>query len=265
MVHALVSTVLLRIARHKQPASASCRWCQWRKSQAFIYVWQNKISHPQPPPPPFFILVQFVVGNQSCFLKPDNNGWQSPCQRGLMLLRFLQSVLRTKVRSPASIRHIYEEIHGEREKSDCWTEITYSVWVCRLAPCTTKKRQLHRAAMLHHSRITTVIPDVTCCSSERPQLPVFKALLIPDLPAYAWHSCPWNSPFKPVCCADGEGEDNRPPLHFYSCYHHLCAPLPPPPQLCHGHQSWRGRTESIFNLLTVHSGLFPRTPQGLYR
>lgn len=44
--------------------------------------------------------------------------------------------------------------------------------------------QLRRGEMLHHSRITTVIPDVTCRSGEHPQLPVFKALLIPDLPAY---------------------------------------------------------------------------------
>lgn len=30
------------------------------------------------------------------------------CQRGLMLLQFLQSLLRTNVRSPASISNIYE-------------------------------------------------------------------------------------------------------------------------------------------------------------
>lgn len=89
--------------------------------------------------------------------------------------------------------------------------------------------QLHWGEMLHHSRITTVIPDVTCRSGERPQLPVFKALLIPDLLAYAWNSCPWNSPSKPVCCADGEGEDNRLPLHFYFCYHHLCSSPPRSP------------------------------------
>lgn len=91
-----------------------------------------------------------------------------------------------------------------QDHNKCNCQIEFACHDVCLLPCSQwdETMQLHSRGIFHLIRITTVIPDVTRPSKERPQLSVFKALLIPSMTAERWNSFVINYPDKPMCCIE---------------------------------------------------------------
>lgn len=141
-----------------------------------------------------------------------------------------------------------------QDHNKCNCQIEFACHDVCLLPCSQwdETMQLHSRGIFHLIRITTVFPDVTRPSKEHPQLPVFKALLIPSMTAERWNSFVINYPDKPMCCIEKKMDSDT--WIVFELW--FLFPLTLRMLYFHNFVHRGGRAERIFNFLTGHFNWF---------